>query len=91
MVVTVMIEGQQDSSGDTFEAKLTNLSRQALETLALEGYKSGELTAHQLQVMLGFGSRIEVDGFLKAHGVPMEYSLEDLGKERATLNALLGE
>ncbi len=91
MSITVTIEGQQEASGDSFEATITNVSREALETLALEGYKSGELTAGQVQQMLGLESRVEVDGFFKAHGVPMEYSLEDLEKDRAKLNTLLGE
>jgi hypothetical protein len=66
-----------------------DVARRLLEMAALEGYKSGELTAHQLREMLGFGTRMEVDGFLKAHGVALEYTLEDFVKERAALDALL--
>lgn len=77
MSITVTIEGQPDTSGEAFEAKITNLSREALETLALDGYKSGELTAYQVQQMLGLDSRVAVDGFLKAHNVASEYSLEE--------------
>jgi hypothetical protein len=91
MSIIVTIEGQQEASGNSFEATLTNVSREALEALALEGYKSGELTAYQVQQMLGFESRVEVDGFLKAKGLPMEYSLEDLERDRATLRTLSGE
>lgn len=91
MSTTVTIEGQQEISGDSFAATLTNVSRGALEALALEGYRSGELTAYQVQQMLGFKSRVEVDGFLKAQGVPMEYSLEDLERDRATIKKLSGE
>lgn len=92
MGITVTIEEQRgEASGDTFEARLTNLSRQTLEALALEGYKSGELTAHQVQRMLGLDSRVEVDGFLKARGVPLDYSLENLERDRDTLHTLLGE
>ena len=58
---------------------------------ALEGYKSGALTAYQVQHMLGLQSRVEVDGFLKSHGVTLEVSIEDLERDRAALDALLGE
>jgi len=66
-----------------------DMARRLLEMAALEGYKSGELTAHQLREMLGFDTRMEVDGFLKAHGVALEYTLEDFVRERAALDALL--
>jgi hypothetical protein len=29
-------------------------------------------------------SRYELDGFLKLHGVPLEYTIEDFERERAT-------
>ena len=34
-----------------------NLSRRALEALAIEGYRSGEITSAQVQQMLGLRSR----------------------------------
>jgi hypothetical protein len=34
--------------------------------------------------LLGLPSRYELDGFLKQHGVPLEYSLEDFHREAAT-------
>jgi hypothetical protein len=68
-----------------------DVSRRLLEMVALEGYKSGELTAHQVGKMLDFETRMEVDGFLKAHGIPLEYTREDLDRDRAALDALLGK
>ena len=58
-----------------------DLPRAALESLALEGYRSGALTQSHLRRMLGFQTRMEVDGFLKEHGVYLEYTLEDLDHE----------
>jgi transposase InsO family protein len=58
-----------------------DLPRAALESLALEGYRSGALTQSQVRRMLGFQTRMEVDGFLKEHGVYLEYTLEDLDRE----------
>lgn len=65
-----------------------DLSRRVLEMTALEGFKSGQLTSPQLQQMLGFESRFEVDGFLKEHGVFFDYSPEDLAYEEQTSRRL---
>jgi hypothetical protein len=80
-----------DDAAEELQSKGGNLSQRLLEMVALEGYRSGALTAHQVQEMLGLESRVDVDGFLKAHDVPLEYSREDLERDRATLEALLGE
>lgn len=66
-----------------------DLSRRALEALALEEYKSGHLTETELQRLLGFGTRYKLDGFLKAHGVMIDdYAIEDLHREAETLERL---
>jgi hypothetical protein len=65
------------------------LSRKILEMAALEGYKSGEFTSPQVQAMLGFESRFELDGFLKAHEVYYDYTIEDLARDSAALEELL--
>lgn len=62
-----------------------DLPRAALESLALEGYRAGALTHAQVRRLLGFGSLAEADGFLKHHGVYLEYTLDDL--ERDTANS----
>lgn len=48
------------------EKDADSLSRAALEALALEGVRSGRLTAVQARRLLGIRSRYEMDGFLKA-------------------------
>ena len=68
-----------------------DLSRRLLEMAALEGFKSGQLTTAQLQQMLGFESRFDVDGFLKDHDVFFEYSPEDLAHEEETSRLLLAK
>lgn len=65
-----------------------DLSRRALEALALEEYKRGHLTKPELRLMLGFGSRDTLDGFLKAHDVFEPYSFDDLERERRDLQRL---
>jgi len=53
-------------------------ARAALEALALEGYRSRRLGESAVRRLLGFGTHMEVHGFLKEHGVYLNYSMEDL-------------
>ena len=65
-----------------------DISRRVLESLSLEEYKSGRLTERELRQILGFATDYELDGFLKAHDVWIEYGEEDLLRERASLDRL---
>jgi Uncharacterised protein family (UPF0175) len=66
MDVTVHIP---DDIATRLRATGGDLSRRALEGLALEEYKSGHITDPELCSLLGFDNRYELDGFLKTHGV----------------------
>jgi hypothetical protein len=67
-------------------------ARTTLEAVAIEGYRSGALTAYQTRRLLGFETRYELDGFLKAHNVwDHAYSLEDLEKDRQIMRQLEDE
>ena len=57
------------------------LSRAALEGLALEEIRSGKLTVPQARRLLGIASRYEMDGFLKEHGVFLELTLDDVRRD----------
>jgi hypothetical protein len=65
-----------------------DLSRLALEGLALEEYKNGHITKAELRRLLGFGTRYRLDGFLKAHNVFENYTMADLEQEREDLRRL---
>ena len=65
-----------------------DLSRRALEALALEEFKSGRITKPELRRLLGFGTRYQLDGFLKAHDVYEDYTMEDLEQELEALKRL---
>jgi hypothetical protein len=65
-----------------------DLSRRALEALALEEFKSGRITKPELRRLLGFGTRYQLDGFLKAHDVYEDYTLQDLEQELEGLRRL---
>jgi hypothetical protein len=59
-----------------------DMSRAAIEALALEAYREHTLSTSQLRRLLGYQTRMEVDGFLKAHGVELEYTFKDLESDR---------
>jgi len=62
--------------------------REALEALALEGYRSGALTHYQASQLLGL-SRFEFDGLLKARNIfDHAYDAEDLEQDLETLRQL---
>jgi hypothetical protein len=60
-----------------------DLSRSALEAMAIDAYRMQRLTSHKLCQLLEIPSRDELDGFLKHHGVTLEYTLEDFEREGA--------
>jgi hypothetical protein len=63
------------------------VSRHALEGFALEELRAGRITEPELDQALGLG-RLQLDGFLKAHGVYQQYTLEDFEAERRALKEL---
>jgi hypothetical protein len=65
-----------------------DLSRRALEALALEEFRKGNLSRQQLRRLLGFGTRYKLDGFLKARGVYDDVTLEDVERDIADLKSL---
>ena len=68
-------------------SKWKDLSRAALESLALEAYRSHALTAAQLRRLLGFETRMQVDAFLKEHEV-YDFTAADFEHDRETLRQL---
>jgi hypothetical protein len=62
----------------------TGLARAALEALAADAVRSGRLTNFQARGLLGIQSRYEMDGFLKAHGVFLDITLEDVQRDTDT-------
>jgi Uncharacterised protein family (UPF0175) len=85
MQVTVQVP---DDLAQRLNAAGGDLSRRALEALAAEEYKHGHLTKPELQRLLGSETSYQLDGFLKAHDVWIEYNMEDLEREREGLQRL---
>jgi post-segregation antitoxin (ccd killing protein) len=83
----VRLEVPEDIAAD-LQAQGQDLSRAALEAFGIEEYRAGRLTQWQLTRLLGFATRIETDGFLKERGVELEYTREDLERERESFQRL---
>lgn len=65
-----------------------DISRAALEAMALEGYRTERLSESEIRRLLGFETRMEVHAFLKAHGAYLHYSITDLERDRESANRM---
>lgn len=74
-----MADGLADSPGA--------VTRLAMESLAVEGYRSGRLSAFQVRRMLGHCSRWETEDFLAAHGAWPGITEADLAEEFRSLES----
>ncbi len=63
--------------------------REALEALVIAGYRTGALSTRDTRILLGFKTRYELDGFLKANEVwEHAYGIADFEQDIATLDGL---
>jgi len=86
MNVTIQIP---DEVARDLAASGGDLSRRALEALALEEYKSGRLSRPSMRKLLGFATRDQLDGFLKAHALMQDLpTREDAEQEAQDLSSL---
>lgn len=65
-----------------------DLSRRALEAFALEEYKDERISKAELRRLLGLETRYELDGFLKAHKICANQTIEELRREMEDLKSL---
>jgi len=79
MTVTIEIP---DELASALAPSGRDLSRAALEAIALDGYRSDRLTEADIRQLLGFETRMEVHAFLKEHGAFLPYTLQDLEHDR---------
>jgi predicted HTH domain antitoxin len=72
-----------DKVAERLSAQGGDVSRQALEALALEGYREQTLSLYEISEMLGL-SRVETEDFLGQHHVQLSpIGHEDLDREAA--------
>lgn len=77
-----------DELAGRLSAEGSDLSRRALEAFAADEYKQGHLTKQDLTQLLGLETSYQLDGFLKEHAIWIEYTMEDLERERETFRRL---
>lgn len=77
-----------DDLAKRLSAGVGDLSRRALEAFAAEEYRQGRLNKPDLRRLLSFATSDQIDSFLKAHEVWIDYTIEDLERERAGLHRL---
>ena len=76
-----------DDVAESLAQTRPDVSRVLLESIAIEGCRSGALSVGQAAELLGT-SLYEVDGLLKRAGVYLDYALEDLDADRETYRRL---
>jgi predicted HTH domain antitoxin len=77
-----------DEIAAALNAQWPDVPRQALEAVAVEGYRTGALTEGQVRRFLRFATRFEVHALLKGHGVPLQYTAADLEDDLAAYGEL---
>ncbi len=77
-----------DDIADRLSADGSDLARRAREAFLAEEYRQDRLTKPELRRLLGIETTYELDGFLKAHEVWIEYTREDAERERRGLQRL---
>lgn len=69
----------------------TNLDADVKEAYALELFRRGKLTHHELSLVLGL-DRFETDAYLKRHNVfEGSLTMADLQSDRQTLDRVMGK
>ena len=87
MDVTLTIP--DDIAAEFQNSSSTPLARQLLELAAIQAHEADFITERDVMEMLGFETREELYELFKRYDVRSEYTVEDLEKDRATLDALL--
>jgi len=65
------------------------LNRRALEALALDGYRTGELSRGQVSELLDLEVN-ETMGFLREHGCAQSITIDEFEREAKAIRELLG-
>ena len=88
MLVTLDIP---DNLAEQLIAAGKDPSREALEALAVEGYRTQRLTESEVKQMLGYGTRMQVHALLNEHNVDLNYTMEHLQQDIAASDKFLAQ
>jgi hypothetical protein len=65
-----------------------DVSRRALEAFGLTEYQAGRLIRPELRRLLGYGTRAEFAGFLKARGLIARMTIAEFEREHQDLDRI---
>ena len=65
-----------------------DMSRRILESIAIEGYRRGELSPKSVGMLIGIDNRWEVERFLAEKGVELNYTWDDFLEDTENLRQL---
>lgn len=72
------------------DAAGTNVERYVLESVVIEGYRSGKFGAGQVRQLLDLPTRMDAEAWLASRGVERNYSLKELEDDRRAIHTLFG-
>lgn len=88
--MTLTIHIPQQSEETLLQAFGENLDRVALESMSIEGYRTGKLSLGEVANVLGLETTILALEWLGARGVPLNYSSEDYKDDQQTFDRVFG-
>ena len=88
--MTISINVPEDMMS-RLQASWGNLSRRALEALAVEAYRDEVLSAAEVGRLLGHKSRWETESFLHGKQAYLHYTEEDLTRDIETIRNVTGQ
>jgi predicted HTH domain antitoxin len=65
------------------------ITRRVLEAVVLDGYRIQRLSRGEVRRLLGLGWQ-ETEDFLAGHGLPHQYTADDLDEDRQNVDKVLG-
>lgn len=65
-----------------------DISKRILESIAIEGYRRGELSPKLVGMLIGIDNRWEVERFLEEKGVALNYNGDDFLEDIKNLQQL---
>ncbi|WP_353933346.1 UPF0175 family protein (plasmid) [Okeanomitos corallinicola TIOX110] len=81
MQITIEIP---EDIGNQLQQNWQDLPQKILETLAIEAYRNGIMTAEQIQQVLKFDSLSKTQKFLNQSQVSLNYNQDNLGQAQQT-------
>jgi len=89
--MTITLDIPEEIERDILSMDDALLRRKLMETTAVEAYRDRKISSADVGRMLGFESRWETINFLSQFKAYPNYNEEDLEKDRANLEKLLGK